>query len=60
MEEIAKATMCFSRECLIGSGAFGVVYKGVFDEGTVLAVKRARVDSYESIREFKNGTQVVA
>lgn len=52
--------MCFSRECLIGSGAFGVVYKGVFDEGTVLAVKRARVDSYESIREFKNGTQVVA
>jgi len=55
--EIEKATMGFSRELLIGSGAFGNVYKGVFDEDTILAIKKAHVDSYENICEFKNGME---
>lgn len=52
--ELEKATKNFSRECLVGSGAFGNVYKGTFEDVT-LAIKRAHADSYQTINEFRNG-----
>ncbi|XP_077246273.1 putative serine/threonine-protein kinase PBL9 [Tasmannia lanceolata] len=55
-EELEKATKNFSPEYLVGSGAFGNVYKGTFDEG-VLAIKRAHADSYDSVEEFRNGNR---
>ncbi|XP_020094940.1 receptor-like protein kinase THESEUS 1 [Ananas comosus] len=57
LSELEKATKKFSEECLIGSGAFGTVYKGVFDEACTLAVKRLHADLYESVDEFRNGTK---
>ncbi|KAK9165061.1 hypothetical protein Scep_000252 [Stephania cephalantha] len=55
LEELEKATKNFSEECLIGSGAFGNVYKGTFDGEGTLAIKRAHPDSYQSAQEFRNG-----
>ncbi|KAK3015005.1 hypothetical protein RJ639_007258 [Escallonia herrerae] len=55
LEELEKATNHFSEDCLIGSGAFGKVYRGtLYAEGT-LAIKKARADSYTSTAEFRNG-----
>ena len=41
-EEIYKATAKFSLENKIGEGAFGTVYKGKLNDGTLVAVKRAK------------------
>lgn len=55
MEELEKATNNFSEECLVGSGAFGNVYKGTFEIEGTLAIKRAHADSFQSVEEFRNG-----
>ena len=55
MEELEKATNNFSRDCLVGSGAFGNVYRGIFDKEGTLAIKKANAESYTSTGEFKNG-----
>ncbi|XP_018718033.2 LOW QUALITY PROTEIN: probable serine/threonine-protein kinase PBL11 [Eucalyptus grandis] len=55
LEELMRAIDNFSEECLVGSGAFGNVYRGTFhDEGT-LATKKPHADSYQSFEEFRNG-----
>ncbi|CAN1757657.1 Probable receptor-like protein kinase At5g59700 [Linum perenne] len=59
MEELEMATDHFSDERLLGSGAFGNVYKGFFeDEGITLAVKRAHANSFHSDGEFINGKEL--
>ncbi|OAY69250.1 Receptor-like protein kinase THESEUS 1, partial [Ananas comosus] len=60
LSELEKATKKFSEECLIGSGAFGTVYKGVFDEACTLAVKRLHADLYESVDEFRNEIELLS
>lgn len=42
MEEILKATRNFSPAFKIGQGGFGTVYKGRLDDGTFVAIKRAK------------------
>lgn len=41
-EEINKATMKFSPANKVGEGGFGTVYKGELENGTLVAVKRAK------------------
>jgi predicted unusual protein kinase regulating ubiquinone biosynthesis (AarF/ABC1/UbiB family) len=41
-EELYKATGKFSQDNIIGEGAFGIVYKGKLNDGTLVAVKCAR------------------
>ena len=38
-EEMSKATRDFSKDLVLGSGGFGVVYKGIIS-GTYVAVKK--------------------
>lgn len=57
LEQLQKATNNFSQECLVGSGAFGNVYRGTFDGEGTLAIKKAHTESYTSTEEFENGNQ---
>ncbi|KAK9062049.1 hypothetical protein SSX86_019233 [Deinandra increscens subsp. villosa] len=60
VEELEIATNNFDKECLIGSGAFGNVYKGTFEGDVILAVKKARDDSYTSTHEFRNEVKLIS
>ncbi|XP_022865706.1 calmodulin-binding receptor-like cytoplasmic kinase 2 isoform X1 [Olea europaea var. sylvestris] len=47
IEEIYKATRNFSPSFKIGQGGFGTVYKGQLEDGTLVAVKRAKKIVYD-------------
>ncbi|KAM6591311.1 hypothetical protein CsatA_013916 [Cannabis sativa] len=59
-EEVVKATNNFSRECLLGSGAFGNVYKGTFDVQATLAIKRPHNHSCQTVEEFRNEVRLLS
>ncbi|BBN04076.1 protein MpRLK-Pelle_RLCK-IV [Marchantia polymorpha subsp. ruderalis] len=56
MAELMKVTGNFSPSHKIGQGGFGTVYKGKLKDGTVVAVKRAKKDAFETRLsiEFQN------
>lgn len=54
-EELVKATNNFNQDCLLGSGAFGNVYKGTFGIEGALAIKSPHAGSNLSAEEFRNG-----
>ncbi|KAH8508177.1 hypothetical protein H0E87_010343 [Populus deltoides] len=61
LEELERATKNFSDDSLLGSGAFGNVYKGTFElEGTALAIKRAHAESYQNTEEFRNEVNLLS
>ncbi|KAM7269835.1 hypothetical protein ACFE04_025332 [Oxalis oulophora] len=41
-KELRSATNHFNSKNIIGTGGFGIVYKGCFNDGTVVAVKRLK------------------
>lgn len=63
MDQIYNATRNFSTSLKIGQGGFATVYKGTLEDGTVVAVKRARksvFSSKNSVLEFQRETQLLA
>jgi serine/threonine protein kinase len=62
MEEILRATTNFSPALKIGQGGFGAVYKGVLPDGTVVAVKRAkmRMQNPHVDVEFRSEVKIMA
>lgn len=55
-DEISKATGNFSSANKIGEGSFGTVYRGKLRDGSVVAIKRAKMENLDqkSSAEFKN------
>ncbi|KAK4346962.1 hypothetical protein RND71_033301 [Anisodus tanguticus] len=60
LEQLQKATNNFSQDYLVGSVAFGNVYRGTFDGEGTLAVKKTHTESYISTEEFENEIRLVS
>ncbi|KAI9109984.1 hypothetical protein K1719_019025 [Acacia pycnantha] len=62
MEDIFKATRNFSPAYKVGQGGFGTVYKANLQDGTVVAVKRAKKSLYEKhlASEFQSEIQTLS
>lgn len=58
--ELDEATNGFSQRNLIGQGAFGVVYKGILADGTIVAVKQLIDLESEGDEEFINEAEIIS
>ncbi|KDP29220.1 hypothetical protein JCGZ_16609 [Jatropha curcas] len=54
LKEVKKATNNFSKDRVLGSGGFGEVYKGELQDGTVVAIKSAKVGDVKSTQQILN------
>nr|CAB3459262.1 unnamed protein product [Digitaria exilis] len=61
IQQILRATQNFSPSFKLGEGGFGMVYRAVLTDGTVVAVKRAKKDQFAGPRdEFSNEVDLLA
>jgi serine/threonine protein kinase len=61
ISELEKATNGFSQKNMIGQGGYGLVYKGVLSDGTVVAVKQLMHDlDATGDEEFRNETEIIS
>ncbi|KAL8149167.1 wall-associated receptor kinase-like 20 [Apium graveolens] len=58
-KEIRKATNNFARDRLLGSGGFGEVYKGILDDGSVVAVKCAKLGNSKGTDQVLNEVRIL-
>ncbi|XVE61942.1 hypothetical protein DITRI_Ditri06bG0078900 [Diplodiscus trichospermus] len=58
-KEITRATDNFSAANLIGSGGFGEVFTGVLDDGTVTAIKRAKLGNTKGTDQVLNEVRIL-
>ncbi|KAK9147427.1 hypothetical protein Scep_006184 [Stephania cephalantha] len=58
--EIQYATNSFDKKLIIGSGGFGMVFKGVLQDGTKVAVKRGVPGSRQGLPEFQTEITVLS
>ncbi|KAI5063645.1 hypothetical protein GOP47_0022192 [Adiantum capillus-veneris] len=52
-EEIRVATKDYDTSMVIGKGAFGDVYKGILDDGRVVAIKKASTEERASVFDME-------
>ncbi|KAK7358898.1 hypothetical protein VNO77_00839 [Canavalia gladiata] len=50
--DLVEATNGFHSDCIVGSGGFGVVYKALLKDGSVVAIKKLMHVSGQGDREF--------
>ncbi|XP_023729507.1 G-type lectin S-receptor-like serine/threonine-protein kinase At4g27290 isoform X1 [Lactuca sativa] len=60
LHKLAEATDNFNINNKIGEGGFGPVYKGVLENGRVIAVKRLSETSQQGLDEFQNEVICIA
>ncbi|KAK4284708.1 hypothetical protein QN277_001501 [Acacia crassicarpa] len=53
LEELKLATRGFADENVIGEGGYGIVYRGVLQDGSVVAVKKLLNNKGQAEKEFK-------
>ncbi|CAH9097576.1 unnamed protein product [Cuscuta europaea] len=58
-KEIKRATGNFSKERLLGVGGYGEVYKGILDDGTVVAVKCAKLGNAKGTDQVLNEVRIL-
>lgn len=60
LKEVKKATNGFARDRILGSGGFGEVYKGELQDGTIVAVKSAKVGDIKSTQQVLNEVGILS
>ncbi|KAK7284947.1 hypothetical protein RJT34_19701 [Clitoria ternatea] len=60
LKEVKKATNGFSQDRMLGSGGFGEVFKGELQDGTLVAVKKARVGNLKSTQQVLNEVAILS
>lgn len=58
-KQIKKATNSFAKDRLLGSGGYGEVYKGILDDGTLVAVKCAKLGNTKSTDQVLNEVRIL-
>ncbi|KAG8376943.1 hypothetical protein BUALT_Bualt09G0116600 [Buddleja alternifolia] len=58
-KEIKKATTDFTKENLLGFGGFGEVFKGTLEDGTEIAVKRAKPGNAKGTAQVLNEVRIL-
>lgn len=58
-KEIKKATNNFSKDLLLGVGGYGEVYKGILHDGTVVAVKCAKLGNTKGTDQVLNEVRIL-
>ncbi|KAJ8747116.1 hypothetical protein K2173_008915 [Erythroxylum novogranatense] len=58
-KEILRATNNFSDDNLLGCGGFGEVFKGIIDDGTASAIKRAKPGNTKGNDQILNEVQIL-
>ncbi|KAJ6815099.1 putative WAK-related receptor-like protein kinase family protein precursor [Iris pallida] len=57
--EIKRATSNFSRDTLLGAGGYGEVFKGLLEDGTLIAVKCAKLGNIKSTDQVLNEVRIL-
>ncbi|XP_074560362.1 leucine-rich repeat receptor protein kinase HPCA1-like [Curcuma longa] len=59
-QELKKCTNNFAEASILGSGGYGKVYRGLLDNGKLVAVKRAQEGSLQGGQEFKTEIEMLS
>ncbi|XP_049359201.1 wall-associated receptor kinase-like 20 [Solanum verrucosum] len=60
LKEMKKATNGFSKDRILGHGGFGEVYRGELHDGTIVAVKLAKVGNVKSTQQVLNEVGILS
>ncbi|PIA54609.1 hypothetical protein AQUCO_00900878v1 [Aquilegia coerulea] len=58
-KEMKKATNHFSKDRLLGAGGYGEVFKGILEDGTLIAVKCAKLGNAKGTDQILNEVRIL-